>query len=272
MKAKIVTVRSDKQGLIPDSLRETLEDYRKSKFDAPKILYIQPNHNNPTAVTLPVDRRREIYKIAQEFDLLIIEDDPYFLLTFNEPFPPSILSMDVDGRVIRLDSFSKVMAAGMRIGFVSGAWPFIERLIFHMYVGPMECPSFSQAIVFELLQRWGVENFLKHSRTVARFYQSQCEKLLNAADKHLTGLAEWTKPQGGMFIWMRALGVDDTSAMITEKALQKQIVLAPGNFFMFDSDKPTPYMRASYSNVDESKMDEGFRRLADLIRSEQNKK
>lgn len=105
----------------------------------------------------------QIFKIAHLYDLLIVEDDPYYFLTFDKP-PASFLSMDVDGRVLRLDSMSKVMSAGIRIGFVTGPKPLIDRIALHLQVSSLQCSSLSQAIVFELLNSWGHNGFSNHAK------------------------------------------------------------------------------------------------------------
>uniref|UniRef100_A0A8C4PUH0 Aminoadipate aminotransferase n=1 Tax=Equus asinus asinus TaxID=83772 RepID=A0A8C4PUH0_EQUAS len=121
----IINVSSDEYGIIPDSLREILskwkpEDSKDPKKNTPKFLYIIPNGSNPTGDSLTANRKKEIYELARKYDFLIIEDDPYYFLQFNKPWVPSFLSMDVDGRVIRADSFSKVLSSGLRIGFITG--------------------------------------------------------------------------------------------------------------------------------------------------------
>ena len=122
----------------------------------PKIMYINPTGANPTGTVLPLDRRRKIYEIASKYDLLILEDDPYYYLQFTKGNRvPSFYSMDVDGRVLRFDSFSKILSSGLRLGFVTGPKPLIERIMLHMQVSSMHTTSLSQFIAKDLLQEWG---------------------------------------------------------------------------------------------------------------------
>jgi len=271
---QFLTIESDGQGIKPESLRKLLTPWatptsRRPEMKMPKVIIVQPNHCNPTGVSLPLERRLEIYKIAQEYDLLIIEDDPYYFLTFDgiRP-PPSFLSMDTDGRVLKLDSLSKVMSAGIRMGMLTGPKALVSRVMMHLSTSGIQCNTLSQVIVLQLFQKWGHDGFVEHALGVAKFYESQCKKMLRAAEDHLAGLAEWFVPTGGMFLWIKAKGVKDTYKMITERALSKKVVLAPGNLFMIDSSKPTSYMRSSFSAVTEEQMQEAFKRLADLIREE----
>ena len=123
-------VESDSSGMIPESLKSTLANSTAK----PKVLYINPTGANPTGTVLTADRRKEIYNIASEHEMLILEDDPYYFLQYLPDRPPSFLSMDSEGRVIRFDSFSKVLSSGVRLGFVTGPPPLIERINLHMQV------------------------------------------------------------------------------------------------------------------------------------------
>jgi len=126
-----ILVEADEYGLRPDSLQASLA----AATCKPSMLYLNPTGCNPTGSVLSVERRKRIYTIAREHDLLILEDDPYYYINFTEESSlPSMLSLDVDGRVLRVDSFSKILSAGMRIGYVTGAKELIERINLHIQV------------------------------------------------------------------------------------------------------------------------------------------
>lgn len=235
----------------------------------PKIFVIQPNHTNPTGSSTTLKRRQEIYRLACKYDLLLVEDDPYYFLTFSHQAElPSLQSLDTEGRVLRLDSFSKVLSAGMRVGYLSGPRPLVDRVMMHVACSSLHASTFSQAIIHRFLTERGADGYRSHCRSVAEFYEKRCCAMVKAAEKHLGGLAEWNKPSGGMFLWIKLLGVRDSRKMMEGKALEKMVMLAPGCYFMCDESKPTPYLRASFSWASEEEMDEGFRRLADMIKEE----
>uniref|UniRef100_S4RF99 Aminoadipate aminotransferase n=1 Tax=Petromyzon marinus TaxID=7757 RepID=S4RF99_PETMA len=147
--ARVLSVAGDAQGMIPADLRRVLSpwspsDARVPASGIPRVLCTVPNGGNPTGASLSTDRKREIYRIAQEYDLLIIEDDPYFYLQFKKPWSESFLSMDVDGRVIRTDSFSKIISSGLRLGFLTGPKKLVNRVILHMQTSTMHTSTFSQ--------------------------------------------------------------------------------------------------------------------------------
>ena len=132
-KPNYLTIKSDEGGMRPDSLRQVLNSLGKD-VKRPKFLYINPTGANPTGTILSEERRKEIYELASEHDLLILEDDPYYFLQFTGKRPSSFLSIDVEGRVLRFDSFSKVLSSGVRLGFVTGPQPLVDRIVLHMQV------------------------------------------------------------------------------------------------------------------------------------------
>uniref|UniRef100_A0A8C2QVJ4 Aminotransferase class I/classII large domain-containing protein n=1 Tax=Capra hircus TaxID=9925 RepID=A0A8C2QVJ4_CAPHI len=266
----MINVSSDEHGIIPDSLRETLsrwkpEDSKDPEKNSPKFLYTVPNGNNPAGNSLTAERKREIYELARKYDFLIIEDDPYYFMQFNKPWTPTFLSMDVDGRVIRADSFSKVLSSGLRIGFITGPKPLIERIVLHIQVSTMQTSTFAQLLVSHLLHQWGEEGFLAHVDRVIDFYREQRDALLAAADKWLS-LAEWQVPTAGMFLWVKIKGIHDVRKLIEEKAFKKEIFMLPGCGFYLDSSAPCPYFRASFSSASPEQMDLAFQKLAQLIK------
>uniref|UniRef100_A0A2H6N842 Kynurenine/alpha-aminoadipate aminotransferase, mitochondrial n=2 Tax=Micrurus carvalhoi TaxID=3147026 RepID=A0A2H6N842_9SAUR len=267
----IINVPSDQHGMIPKALKEVLsrwdpEDVKKFKNDTPKFLYTIPNGCNPTGASLTTERKKEIYQLARQYDFLIIEDDPYYFLQFNKPWASTFLSMDIDGRVIRTDSFSKILSSGLRIGFLTGPKPLIDRVILHIQVSTMHTSTFTQLMIAQLLQQWGMDGFLDHVDSVVDFYKQQRDVMLNAADKWLKGLADWHIPAAGMFLWIKIKGVPDTQELIMKRALEKQVLLVPGCSFNINSSDPSSHVRASFSLSSPSQIDQGFQRLADLIK------
>ncbi|XP_061816549.1 kynurenine/alpha-aminoadipate aminotransferase, mitochondrial [Nerophis lumbriciformis] len=267
----IINVCSDQHGMIPASLKEVLSrwdpsDVHKPGSGAPKILYTIPNGGNPTGASMTAQRKKEIYELAKKYDMLIIEDDPYYFLQFDKPWAPTFLSMDVDGRIIRTDSFSKILSSGLRIGFVTGPKPLLDRVVLHIQASTMHTSTFTQLMVSQLLHSWGQEGFLHHIDGVIDFYGKQRDAMISSAHKWLADMAEWHVPSAGMFLWIKLKGIQDTRQLIMEKALEKEVLLVPGSVFMIDSSEPCPYVRAAFSLSTPQQIDEAFRRLASLIR------
>ncbi|KAF9579185.1 hypothetical protein BGW38_004652 [Lunasporangiospora selenospora] len=264
----LIDVQLDAHGVIPSKLREQLEQWPADKRK-PKILYTVPVGGNPTGVSQTIERKREIYEIARQHDLLILEDDPYFYLQYGDK-TQSYFSMDVDGRVLRFDSMSKILSSGLRVGWATGPFELIETMNMMTMTSNLQPSSVSQAIVYTLVNSWGHKGFLDHTLKVAAFYKEKCQQFSYFARKHLTGLADWVEPDAGMFVWFYLKNIKDSSEMVMTKAVEKKVLLVPGIEFFCDQEAsgPSSCVRASFSNVTEQEMDLGLERLASLLKEQ----
>jgi kynurenine/2-aminoadipate aminotransferase len=255
-------INSDYQGLDPEHLEQLLESCDENS--RPKVLYTVPIAGNPTGVSTSVERKRRVYAIAQKYDLIIMEDDPYYYLQFETPWKPSYLSLDTDGRVIRFDSFSKILSGGCRLGFCTGPKPLIERIVLHMQATSLHASGMSQIVVYKVLQLLGTDGFYEHCQKVAQFYKDRCDYFVSCLEKHLKGKAEWVIPDSGMFVWLKLLGVEDSFELITTKARDAKVLLVPGQEF-FANPRKTGYVRACYSVASQEDMELAIQRLASLL-------
>ncbi|CAH1239189.1 AADAT [Branchiostoma lanceolatum] len=269
----ILGVETDEQGPKISSLRKILSNWNPAESadvwsDIPRVFYTVSSGSNPTGVTTSSERKQQVYQIAREYDFLILEDDPYYFIQFSETPVPSYLSMDVDGRVIRFDSFSKILSAGMRIGFATGPQPLIEKLVYHIQVCTFHANTLSQMICLLILQEWGQEGFDAHTASVTEFYRKRRDIIVESCDTWLKDYAEWTVPDSGMFLWMKLLGIQDSADLVMQKALDAGVQFAPGKAFIANDAEPSPYIRASYSQAPEEDIDKGIQRLAALMKKE----
>jgi len=270
---KLTPVATDANGMDPKALEKALDQSSAKR----RVLYTIPTAQNPSGSTLSNERRHAIYELAQQHDVIILEDDPYYFLHPNyKSGLTSFLEMDNDeggdGRVLRFDSFSKIISAGLRVGFVTGPAPLLERLNWHTQATQLHNSGLSQAVVSKLLQDWGSISkggFEAHAQKVAEFYQERGQVLHEAAQRHLTGLAEWDVPEAGMFLWMNLAcsGINDTMSMIETKAAEAKVLLVPGQSFSPTNSKSS-FVRASFSTASNQEMELAVQRLASLIRSE----
>jgi aromatic amino acid aminotransferase I len=222
--AKVFGIRMDEQGLLPESMDEILSSWDAKARGArkPHLLYTVPSGQNPTGATMGEQRRKEVYDVCRKHDVFIIEDEPYYFLQmqpytgagaegvpppknveeFLEGLIPSLLSMDVDGRVLRMDSFSKVVVPGSRLGWVTASEQIIERYIRHSEVCNQGPSGFSQAILYKLLdEQWGHEGYLKWLMNLRLEYTRRRDTLMAACEQHLPGdVVSWTPPAAGMFV------------------------------------------------------------------------
>jgi len=195
---------------------------------------------------------------------MILEDDPYYLLTFAGDRSRSYFSFDVQGRVLRFDSFSKILAGGLRLGWATGPVPLIQKMELHQQAWALHTSGMSQVIAFRVLEQWGNEGFDAHVRKIQEFYKQRKVTLVSLLEKHLKGLAEWNDPVAGMFIWIKLVGFSDSQSLIKEKALEKKVLMVPGQSFM-PNNEISRCVRASFSTATEAQMEEALKRLASLL-------
>ena len=212
-------VHMDEGGMVPAALERVLATWDPARGRRPHVLYLVPCGQNPTGSTLSLQRRQEIYVLAQRFDLLIIEDDPYYFLQYpaadapdadpaTAPFARSLLSLDTDGRVLRVDSFSKVMAPGMRLGWVTSSALFSDALLALTDASTMHPHAFGQMLISELLYGpggWGLAGFDRWVRSLRAEYHRRRAVFLELFEREVapTRLASASTPEAGMFVWIR---------------------------------------------------------------------
>ncbi|KAG8707522.1 hypothetical protein FRC09_001776 [Ceratobasidium sp. 395] len=276
-------VETDPLGLSISHLRSTLESWPVGKR-LPKALYTVPFGCNPTGSTTPLERRRALLELADEYDFLVLEDDPYFFLYFgSEERPPSYLSLENtmiraqgDGsqrRVVRFDSFSKVFSGGMRIGFVTGPPEIVGAINSHTSAANLQAASTTQSIILAILKHWGSTGFHAHISNIAGFYRAKRDVFDAAMTKHFRPagrepLAEWTKPEAGLFFWFKLNllpSKSDSFHLVRTRALAKGVLAVPGAAF-YPSGRKTSYVRAAFSVIGENEVDEALKRLAGVVR------
>ena len=269
----IIPVEMDKNGIVPERLKETLVEWSRSKDKRSggkiKGLYMIPNGGNPTGTRYSLERKKQIYRLAQEYNFLIWEDEAYFFLE-ERPLSPSFLSMDVDGRVVRFDTFSKTIAPGLRIGYVSGPKPIVEKMLYLSQSSNVGCSGISQALLIELLRKWGHEGYLKHCEWVGQIYAKKRDVCIELAKKHLDGLATWHTPTGGMFLWMEFTGLQDSFSLVMDRLLKRKVLLVAGGAFNISENKPCPYARVAFSRASAEEMEKGFKIIAEELRALRN--
>ncbi|KAF5326724.1 hypothetical protein D9619_004066 [Psilocybe cf. subviscida] len=277
MGCKQIEVETDSQGIKSSSLREILEQWPVG-VPKPKVLYTVPYGCNPTGMTATLERRKEVLKLAHEHNFIILEDDPYFYLYYGkEPRYPSYFQLELEepevGRVLRFDSLSKVLSAGIRIGFASGPEALLNAIDRHTATSNLQVSSLTQTIVYKLLDAWGHTGFVTHTKRVASFYAHKRDIFERAMQKHLAGLAEWSTPEAGMFFWFKLLLNDDVAVreddgdsktVIETTAFGKGVLALPGTVFLPNGRK-TAYVRASFSLTSEEDVDKAFARLREAI-------
>ncbi|XP_022092884.1 kynurenine/alpha-aminoadipate aminotransferase, mitochondrial-like [Acanthaster planci] len=263
----------DGEGTIPESLRNVLskwtpDDAKNPKSGIPRILWLNPSCSNPAGVTTSAQRRKEIYSIAHEYNLLIVEDDPYYYLQENQPRIPSYLSLDVDGRVLRFDSFSKIVGPGLRCAFVTGPEAIVKKMEYAYMQSSQHVCGLSQIIIYKLLKKWGSTGFEAHIQRVVAFNRERRHCALAMADKWLKGLAEWSVPTGGMYVYLKVYGTGLKSEELNERLMEAhKVAVVPASGFYPRGAKLTDVavLRISTSMADAEVMEKVMKGLSQVI-------
>ncbi|KOC70213.1 Kynurenine/alpha-aminoadipate aminotransferase, mitochondrial [Habropoda laboriosa] len=252
---EFLEIPQDHNGIIPEIIIKICKERIRDGKPLPKIIYVNPTGANPTGTVLSESRRKKLYEVAVTYDFLILEDDPYRVLQFLDKKPTTFLELDTEGRVLRLDSFSKILSAGIRLGVVTAHKEFIKKLTMHMETTNIHASSMSQMLLFKLLNTWGQDQLEQHFNEIQRFYRERRDIMLSSIEKHLSGLAEWNVPQGGMFVWLKINEIKDVMELASKKCISQGIFIIPGHAFNYDKSKLEHHLRLSYSYATPTEID-----------------
>lgn len=259
----------DSHGMQTEILEQKLETIEMTGEILPKFIYTIPNGHNPGGVALSLNRRKHMLDIAERYDLFILEDDPYQLLKLDKSPPlPTIQSLDKTGnRVIRLDSFSKIFAPGLRIGYVSGPANIMRQFVLFKQSANLHTSTFIQVILLRYLQAAGHQKFVELIRKNCESYRINRDAMVAAAKKHLIPEVKFNIPGEGMFIWFELPKQCNSQRMIEEQCEELKVLLVPGDAFSSQNGCKN-FMRASFSMVSPEEIDAGMRRFGEMIKNE----
>jgi 2-aminoadipate transaminase len=260
--AKLKGITLDDEGMKPDELEETIiilkELGRKIKF-----IYLIPDFQNPSGITIPNYRRIKIIEIAEKHNLLIVEDSPYREVRFEGEPQKLMYELDSTGRVITLCTFSKIFAPGFRVGWVVGHPEILDKLVMAKQTADLCTSSFVQKIIARYIQKGLLE---KNLEKTINLYRERRTQMISCFRKYMTEGVTWTEPQGGLFLFV-TLPVHLDTDEIFKKALAKNVAFVAGSsFFCNNSGHNTMRINFSFSNKEE--IEEGVRRLSGVINDE----
>jgi 2-aminoadipate transaminase len=251
-------VHLDREGMPVDELERQLNKLSKP----PKFVYVVPNFHNPAGVTMTRERRVQLLELAEARDLLIIEDNPYGLLRFEgEPVPP-LAAID-PRRVVYLGTLSKIVSPGIRTGWAFGPAPIIDRLATLKQSADLCSSTLNQMFAEEYIRQgfWH-----KNIENLKPIYRSRRNAMLRALEKNFPEGSRWTRPEGGLFIWVTLPEFLDTEKMLP-LAINQKVAYVPGTAFYADGSGANQ-MRLNFSYADEDLIAEGLKRLGKVIRKE----
>ena len=248
---EFMSVATDDHGLVPSSI--------DAVADGARMLYALPNFQNPTGRSLSIERRQELVETCARHGIPLIEDDPYGALSYKgEPFP-KMLNMNPDG-VIYMGSFSKVLTPGIRLGYVVAPLPLVRRLELAKQAADLHTAQLTQMVVYEVVK----DGFLEqHIPTIRALYANQCQVMLDAMAETFPAGVTWTKPEGGMFIWVTLPKHIDAMKLL-DQAIAAKVAFVPGSPF-YANEPETNTLRLSFVTVPPERIREGIAILGKLI-------
>jgi 2-aminoadipate transaminase len=256
--ARFITVPCDADGIKTDMLPEIIETSMRAEIPI-KFIYSIVNFQNPSGATLSVSRRRELLEIAERYDLIILEDDPYGHLRYEGEHEPTIFSMDKSGRVVYACSFSKILAPGARVAWMVGAPEIIRRMVMIKQGADLCTSVIAQALVNEYCADGYMDSFLPK---IVSHYSGKCKAMAGSFGRHLPSDAEYTPPKGGFFFWVRVPGID--SQKLFMKGIEKGVAFVNGPAF-FANGGGEDCFRTCFTFAQPDEIEEGSRRLAEAI-------
>ena len=260
--ARIEGVPLDGHGVDVDLLEAKLRSLAAHKR-LPKMIYLVPTFQNPSGETIPLDRRKRIYELACEHDLLIIEDDPYSFLRYEGEKVPLIKSLDEQERVVYLGTFSKILAPGFRIAWMAAPESIVNKACLAKQTQDLCSNTFAQYCIFEAMYH---DFLFPHIAEIIRIYGAKRDAMLAAMDEHMPKQARWNRPEGGLFVWLTLPAFIDAHDMFA-KAIANNVAYVAGQAFFPDGGGHNT-LRLNFSHASDERIAEGIRRLSRVIGEE----
>jgi len=255
--AQLIGVKVESDGMDVNALEEAL------KNNDVKLIYTIPTFQNPSGTTMSLEKRRKVLELAKKYDAIIIEDNPYGDLRFSGEDLPTIKSMDTEGRVIYVGSFSKILSPGLRLGYVVANAEICDRIEVVKQVNDVHTPVMTQLMCVEFMKKYDIDKYIDKSKAL---YGKKCSIMVEAMNKYFPqGKVKWTTPEGGLFIWCECPTITDI-APIVDKCLEKMVAIVPGTNFATDITLPSNMFRLNYSSATPEKIEEGIKRLGEVLK------
>jgi 2-aminoadipate transaminase len=256
-RATVVGIPMDDQGMKMDLLEEKLAEL-KAQGVRPKFIYVIPTFQNPTGVTTPLDRRRRILELAREYNVAVLEDDAYFDLRFSGERLPMMITLDDAGLVIYTGTFSKIIGAGLRLGWVIGPEPLIHK------VSKLKPDGGTSPFTSHIVAEYAPSQLEDHVKELVNVYRTRRDTMIDALTTEMPRGVEWTVPEGGFFVWLTLPEGADAIAIQPEAAAHG-VDFMPGAVF-YPNDNGRRNIRLAYSFTDEEAIRRGVKILGGIIR------
>lgn len=253
------TVSMDEDGMMMDDLERTLIANPNTKF-----IYTIPDFQNPTGITMSVERRKKLVDLANRFDVVVLEDSPYREIRYQGSAIPSIKSFDTEGRVIQLGSFSKILCPGMRLGWIVAEAELAEKLCLLKMAADTQSSTLNMYAVDQFMEMYDID---EHIETIKIVYKHKKDLMLDTIKATFPKNVSYTDPEGGLFTWVTFPSQVDTTALMKERTLpEAKVAYVPGATF-FPVDQEKNHCRVNYSCMSDEKIVEGITRWANIVKT-----
>lgn len=253
---KFVDVPTDDEGMIMSELEKILETTERIK-----LIYVIPDFQNPSGRTWSIEKRKKLVELANKYNLPIVEDNPYGELRFEGEIPPAVKHFDTEGRVIFLGTFSKTFCPGMRLGWTCANKEALQKYILVKQGADLQASTISQMELAKFLEKYDLDS---HIEKIKNVYRKRRDLMLNTMKEEFPTEVKFTYPEGGLFTWV-ILPEHINARELAVKALEKNVAFVPGGSFFPNGGHENTF-RLNYSNMDEERIVEGIKRLAQVIK------
>ena len=252
-----VEIPTDEDGMIMEELDKVL-----SETPNVKMIYVIPDFQNPSGRTWPLERRRKFMEIINKYEIPVLEDNPYGELRYEGEYLPALKSMDTKGLVIYLGTFSKILAPGLRLGWIVANDEYIRKFNLIAQGAVLQTSTFSIAAVSKFIDMYDLD---AHVEKIRQVYKHRCALMVESMDKYFPNEVSFTRPNGGLFTWAELPDYIDTKEMATQ-ALEQKVAYVPGASF-FPNGGNCHCMRLNYSCMPDERIVEGIKRLGNVIKA-----
>lgn len=256
--AKLVGIPMEDDGIDIGKLEDAMKNNPRAK-----ILYLIPTFQNPSGTCMSLEKRNKVYDLAKKYNIIILEDNPYGELRFAGEEIPTIKSFDEDGYVVYSGSYSKVLSAGMRIGFICGPEAIVQKMVVAKQVEDVHTNIFFQMLCHRYIAECDMD---KHVADIRKLYKYKCDLMLSELDKKMPKCVRYTRPEGGLFLWC-TLPDNISQPDFVKAAMAKKVAVVPGQTFNSDPNSPSQSFRLNYSTPSDEQIVEGIDRLAETVKS-----
>ena len=256
--ARLVGVEVESDGMNMEKLEQALQSNNNVRF-----IYTIPNFQNPSGVTMSLEKRKKLYELAKKYNVLIVEDNPYGDLRYSGEFLPAIKTMDSENIVLYAGSFSKVVSPGMRVAYVIAPQQIIQKMTVCKQGSDVHTNIWSQMVCYEFMTKYDFEKHLENLRTIYRKKAQFCMDLL---DKYCVPNITYDKIDGGLFIWCK-LPHNVDMLDFCKKAIENKVCVVPGNAFLTDENQVSHGFRINFSTPTDEQLEKGIRILGELAKN-----